>query len=282
MVDHLSCGRVRRSRALDRVGYPHQARVPRARRTGGATRTGRVPVHARSPPRRVPRAGVDDAAVRRVRLGRGDEPPLPPAARPRSDRPLGGLRPAHPSVSTPTIRSRAARSATPGVAIDSMDDMRTLLDGIPLDAVSTSMTINATAATLLLLYLAGRRRAGHRVDSAHGHDPKRHPKGVHRSRHLHFPHPADMRLTMTPSATAPRAAELQHYLDLGYHIREAGSTAAQEIAFTLANGSPMCRPQSTPALRSTIFATDFLLLQRAQPLLEEIAKFRAARRLWGE
>ena len=125
-----------------------------------------------------------------------------------------------------------------GVAIDSIEDMRMLFDGIPLDEVSTSMTINAPAALLLLLYQLVARGAGRRPAQAHRHDPERRAQGVHRPRHLHLPAgavaAADHRhLRLLPHARCPRWNTISIS---GYHMAEAGATPVQEIAFTLANG----------------------------------------------
>ena len=149
-------------------------------------------------------------------LGRGDERALPLPARARPDRPLGRVRPADPARLRLGRPARAwARSAGPGVAIDSIADMELLFDGIPLGEVSTSMTINAPASLLLLLYELVAEDAGRRRRRAPRHGPERHPQGVHRARELHLPAAAvdadhDRPLRVLRGA----AAALEHDLDL--------------------------------------------------------------------
>ena len=124
-----------------------------------------------------------------------------------------------------------------GVAIDSLDDMLTLFDGIPLDNVSTSMTINATASTLLCLYLAVARKQGVAFDKVSGTIQNDILKEyIARGTYIYPPKPS---LRLITDTFAYCAAEVPNWNTIsisGYHIREAGSTAAQEIAFTLADG----------------------------------------------
>ena len=126
-----------------------------------------------------------------------------------------------------------------GVAIDTIDDMRRLFDGIPLDEVSTSMTINAPAVDPAAALRARRRGAGRRRRTKLArHDPERHPQGVHRARELHLPARPSMRLT-TDTVRLLRASTCRSWNTIsisGYHIREKGCSAVQEVAFTLANG----------------------------------------------
>ena len=122
---------------------------------------GRVPVHPRRLSVDVPRAALDDAPVRRLRHRRGDQRALPLPARPRPDGPLDRVR--HADADGPRLRrtpARSARSGCEGVAIDTLDDMETLFDGIPLGEVTTSMTINAPAAILLAFYVAAAEEQG--------------------------------------------------------------------------------------------------------------------------
>ena len=116
------------------------------------SRPRQLPLRAGCPPRRLPVAAVDDAPVRGVLVGGGDQPAVPAAAGARPDRPLGGLRSAH--AARPRLRRSpgAGRGRPHRGRIDSIEDMQLLLDGIPLDEVSTSMTINAPGSLLLLLY----------------------------------------------------------------------------------------------------------------------------------
>ena len=170
-----------------------------------------------------------------------------------------------------------------GVAIESIDDMHVLLDGLPLDQVSTSMTINATAATLLALYDRGRRRARHPARRAVGDDPERHPQGVHRARDVHLP--AGPVAAPVADTFAFCQAEVPRWNTIsisGYHIREAGSDAVQEVAFTLADGIAYVEAARAAGLAVDDFAPRLSFFFNAHTnLLEEVAKFRAARRLWA-
>ncbi len=170
-----------------------------------------------------------------------------------------------------------------GVAIDSLDDMLTLLDGIPLDQVSTSMTINATASTLLCLYLAVARKQGVAFDKVNGTIQNDILKEyIARGTYI-YPPKASLRLITDTFAYC--AAEVPNWNTIsisGYHIREAGSTAAQELAFTLADA--ICYVQA--ALDVGLSIDDFaprlsFFFNSHNNLLEEVAKFRAARRLWA-
>src|SRR4249919_1505860 len=124
-----------------------------------------------------------------------------------------------------------------GVAIDSLDDMMTLLDGIPLDTVSTSMTINATASTLLCLYLAVARKQNVDFDKVTGTIQNDILKEyIARGTYIYPPAPS-LRLVTDTFAYCAREVPNWNTISIsGYHIREAGSTAAQELAFTLADG----------------------------------------------
>jgi methylmalonyl-CoA mutase N-terminal domain/subunit len=156
---------------------------------GGAPgRAGRVPVHARHPPGHVPRPQVDDAPVRGLRHRDGDERALPLPDRARLDRACRWR------STCPTQLGRdsddplcAGEVGRTGVAIDTIDDMRAVFDGIPLADVSTSMTINAPAAVLLLLYELVGEEQDVPAEQLRGHDPERRAEGVHRARQLHLP-----------------------------------------------------------------------------------------------
>ena len=171
-----------------------------------------------------------------------------------------------------------------GVAIDSLDDMLTLFDGIPLDTVSTSMTINATASTLLCLYLAVARKQGVSFDRVSGTIQNDILKEyIARGTYIFPPKPS---LRLITDTFAYCAAEVPNWNTIsisGYHIREAGSTAAQELAFTLADA--ICYVQA--AIDVGLKVDDFgprlsFFFNSHNDLLEEIAKFRAARRLWAK
>ncbi len=170
-----------------------------------------------------------------------------------------------------------------GVAIDSLDDMLTLFDGIPLDTVSTSMTINSTASTLLCLYLAVARRQNVGFDKVTGTVQNDILKEyIARGTYIYPPRPS---LRLITDMFAYCAAEVPNWNTIsisGYHIREAGSTAAQEIAFTLADGICYVQAAIDVGLKVDDFAPRLsFFFNSHNNLLEEIAKFRAARRLWA-
>ncbi len=170
-----------------------------------------------------------------------------------------------------------------GVAIDSLDDMLTLFDGIPLDQVSTSMTINSTASTLLCLYLAVARKQGVGFDKVSGTIQNDILKEyIARGTYIYPPKPS---LRLITDTFAYCAAEVPNWNTIsisGYHIREAGSTAAQEIAFTLADGICYVDAAISVGLKVDDFAPRLsFFFNSHNNLLEEIAKFRAARRLWA-
>jgi len=170
-----------------------------------------------------------------------------------------------------------------GVAIDSLDDMLTLFDGIPLDQVSTSMTINATASTLLCLYLAVARKQGVAFDKLSGTIQNDILKEyIARGTYI-YPPTASLRLiTDTFAFCATEAPNWNTISISGYHIREAGSTAAQEIAFTLADGIAYVQAAIDVGLEVDNFAPRLsFFFNSHNNLLEEVAKFRAARRLWA-
>ena len=170
-----------------------------------------------------------------------------------------------------------------GVAIDSLDDMLTLFDGIPLDTVSTSMTINSTASTLLCLYLAVAKKQNVSFDKVGGTIQNDILKEyIARGTYIYPPKPS---LRLITDTFAYCAAEVPNWNTIsisGYHIREAGSTAAQELAFTLADG--ICYVQS--AIDVGLDVDNFgprlsFFFNSHNNLIEEICKFRAARRLWA-
>ncbi len=170
-----------------------------------------------------------------------------------------------------------------GVAIDSLDDMLTLFDGIPLDQVSTSMTINSTASTLLCLYLAVARRQGVPFSKVNGTIQNDILKEyIARGTYIYPPKPS---LRLITDTFAYCAAEVPNWNTIsisGYHIREAGSTAAQELAFTLADGIAYVQAAINVGLKVDDFGPRLSFFFNAHnELLEEIAKFRAARRLWA-
>ncbi|HEX8370404.1 MAG TPA: methylmalonyl-CoA mutase family protein [Pyrinomonadaceae bacterium] len=171
-----------------------------------------------------------------------------------------------------------------GVAIDSVEDMLTLFGGIPLDKVSTSMTINATASTLLCLYLAVARKQNVAFDKVNGTIQNDILKEyIARGTYIYPPKPSLRLITDTFAFCAAEVPNWNTISISGYHIREAGSTAAQEIAFTLADGIAYVDAAISVGLEVDNFAPRLSFFFNAHNnLLEEIAKFRAARRLWAK
>jgi methylmalonyl-CoA mutase N-terminal domain/subunit len=170
-----------------------------------------------------------------------------------------------------------------GVAIDSIADMEALLDGIPLGEVSTSMTINAPAALLLLLYelvAEGQGVTGDRLRGTVQNDILK--EYAARGNYIFPPRPS-MRLTTDLFAyCAERIPSWNTISVSGYHIREAGSTAVQEIAFTLANGIAYCEAAVAAGLSPDVFGERVSFFFNAHNhFFQEVAKFRAARRLWA-
>jgi len=170
-----------------------------------------------------------------------------------------------------------------GVAIDSLEDMRLLLAGLPLDKVTTSMTINATAAILLLLYELVAEEQGVAPASLGGTVQNDILKEyVARGTYVYPPRPSMRLITDTFAYCADRLPSWNTISISGYHIREAGSTAVQEIAFTLANGIAYVEAARAAGLDVDSFAPRLSFFWNAHNnLFEEIAKFRAARRMWA-
>ena len=170
-----------------------------------------------------------------------------------------------------------------GVAIDSLEDMERLFEGIPLDTVSTSMTINATASTLLCLYLAVARKQNVAFDKVKGTVQNDILKEyIARGTYIYPPAPS-LRLVTELFAFCAREVPKWNTISIsGYHIREAGSTAVQEVAFTLADGITYVEAALSAGLKVDEFAPRISFFFNAHNnLLEEIAKYRAARRLWA-
>jgi methylmalonyl-CoA mutase N-terminal domain/subunit len=170
-----------------------------------------------------------------------------------------------------------------GVAIDSLEDMETLFDGIPLEKVSTSMTINATAAILLCLYVAVAKRQGADLAKISGTVQNDVLKEyIARGTYIYPVRPA-MRIVTDIFAWCRAHLPKWNTISIsGYHIREAGSTAVQEVAFTLADGVAYVQAALDAGLSVDEFAPQLSFFFNAHnDLLEEIAKYRAARRLWA-
>jgi len=169
-----------------------------------------------------------------------------------------------------------------GVAIDSLADMRLLLAGLPLDRVTTSMTINATAAILLLLYQLVAEEQGVAPEQLGGTIQNDILKEyIARGTYIYPPRPS-MRLVTDTFAYCARVLPRWNSISIsGYHIREAGSTAVQEVAFTLANGIAYVEAALAAGLAVDDFAPRLSFFWNAHNhLFEEVAKFRAARRMW--
>src|SRR5438552_2237119 len=170
-----------------------------------------------------------------------------------------------------------------GVSIASVEDMADLFEGIPLERVSTSMTINATAAILLALYIAVARRRGVAVERLAGTVQNDILKEyIARGTYI-FPPPPSMRLITDLFAYCHRRVPRWNTISIsGYHMREAGSTAVQEVAFTLANAIAYVEAALSAGLAIDDFAPQLSFFFNAHnDLIEEVAKFRAARRLWA-
>jgi methylmalonyl-CoA mutase N-terminal domain/subunit len=170
-----------------------------------------------------------------------------------------------------------------GVAIDSLADMELLLDGIPLGEVSTSMTINAPASLLLLLYelvAEGQGVAGDRLRGTVQNDILK--EYIARGNYIYPPRPS-MRITTDLFAYCHERLPRWNTISIsGYHIREAGSTALQELAFTLANGIAYCEAAVAAGLSPDEFGERLSFFFNAHNhFFQEVAKFRAARRLWA-
>jgi methylmalonyl-CoA mutase N-terminal domain/subunit len=170
-----------------------------------------------------------------------------------------------------------------GVAIDSIADMEVLLDGIPLGEVSTSMTINAPASLLLLLYELVAEQQGVESTALRGTVQNDILKEYVARGNYIFPPKPSMRLTTDLFAyCADRVPRWNTISISGYHIREAGSTAVQELAFTLANGIAYCRAAVDAGLSPDEFGERLSFFFNAHnDFFVEVAKFRAARRLWA-
>ena len=170
-----------------------------------------------------------------------------------------------------------------GVAIDSLADMELLLEGIPLADVSTSMTINAPAALLLLLYELVAEGQGARGDTLRGTVQNDILKEYCARGNYIFPPRPSMRITTDLFAYCAERLPRWNTISIsGYHIREAGSTAAQEVAFTLANGIAYCEAAVAAGLSPDDFGERLSFFFNAHNhFFQEVAKFRAARRLWA-
>ncbi len=170
-----------------------------------------------------------------------------------------------------------------GVAISSVEDMAALFEAIPLDRASTSMTINSTASILLCLYMAVGERQGvpsERLSGTVQNDILK--EYIARGTYVYPPGPSMRLITDTFAFCRERVPRWNTISISGYHLREAGSTAAQEVAFTLANGIAYVIAAQEAGLKVDEFAPQLSFFFNAHNnLLEEVGKFRAARRLWA-
>jgi methylmalonyl-CoA mutase N-terminal domain/subunit len=170
-----------------------------------------------------------------------------------------------------------------GVAIDTLADMETLFEGIPLGKVSTSMTINAPASMLLAMYVVLAEKQGVSLDKLSGTVQNDILKEyVARGTYIFAPAPSMRLVTDTFAFCAEHLPAWNSISISGYHIREAGSTAVQEVAFTLANGVAYVEAARRAGLDVDVFGPRLSFFFNSHiDFLEEIAKFRAARRLWA-
>ena len=171
-----------------------------------------------------------------------------------------------------------------GVAISSIEDMEVLLEGLPLEKISTSMTINSTAGILLALYIAVAKRRGISADKLTGTIQNDLLKEyIARGTYIFPPRPSLRVITDIFDYCAKEVPNWNTISISGYHIREAGSTAAQEIAFTLANGITYVEAAIAKGLDVDSFAGRLSFFFNVHNnFLEEVAKFRAARRMWAK
>jgi len=171
-----------------------------------------------------------------------------------------------------------------GVAIDTLADMEILFDGIPLDEVTTSMTINAPASILLAMYIAVAEKQGLNLDQIGGTIQNDILKEYMAQKSYIFPPKPSMRIIMDIIKYCSENVPKWNTISIsGYHIREAGSTAAQELAFTLINGLEYVRWAVKAGMNIDDFAPRLSFFFNAHnDFFEEIAKYRAARRIWAK
>ena len=171
-----------------------------------------------------------------------------------------------------------------GVSISSLEDMQQLFAGIPLDKVTTSMTINATAAILLALYIAVAKKQGvdlRRLSGTLQNDILK--EYIARGTYIYPPRPSLRLITDVFAYCAHEVPQWNTISISGYHMREAGATAVQELAFTLANGIEYVHAAVRAGLEVDAFAPRLaFFFDSHNNLLEEVAKFRAARRMWSK
>jgi methylmalonyl-CoA mutase N-terminal domain/subunit len=171
-----------------------------------------------------------------------------------------------------------------GVIIDSLEDMEILFDGIPLDKVTTSMTINSPAAVVWAMYIAAAEKQGAKMSQLGGTIQNDILKEYIAQKEYIFPIPPSMRLVVDTFEFGSRHVPKWNTISIsGYHIREAGSTAIQELAFTLADGEAYVQSALERGLQIDDFAPRLSFFFNAHnDLFEEVAKYRAARRIWAK
>ena len=176
----------------------------------------------------------------------------------------------------------AGEFGTCGVAVSSLADMEVLLDGIPLDRISTSMTINSPAAPIWAMYIAAAEKKGYPRASLEGTTQNDILKEYIAQKEFLFPPEASMRLVVDTIEFGSRELPRWNTISIsGYHIREAGSTAVQELAFTIADGMAYVEACIARGMRVDDFAPRLsFFFNSHSDFFEEIAKFRAARRIW--
>lgn len=171
-----------------------------------------------------------------------------------------------------------------GVAIDTLRDMEILFDGIKLEEITTSMTINSTASILLAMYIALAKKQGADIKKISGTIQNDILKEyAARGTYIYPPTPSMRIITDIFEYCSKEVPKWNTISISGYHIREAGSTAVQELAFTLANGKEYCKAAIDKGLDINVFAKRLSFFFNAHNnLFEEVAKFRAARRMWAK
>jgi methylmalonyl-CoA mutase N-terminal domain/subunit len=221
--------------------------------------------------------------VRRLRNAGGHQPALQVPHDPRDDGTLHRLRHARAHGLRRRPLDEPGEVGKEGVAISTLRDFEILFDGIPLDEVTTSMTINASAIVALCMYIAVAEKQGVPWRSW-GHHPERHAQGVHRPEGVDRPPRPAVRIVVDMIDFCSRHMPRWHPVSIsGYHIREAGATAVQELAFTLADGIGYVEECVKRGMAVDDFAARLSFFWDVHnDFFEEIAKFRAARRIWAQ
>ena len=272
----------------DAVGRADPAALHRGRPAGAGARSacpGEYPFTRGVYPSMYRGPAVDDAPVRRLRHGGGDQRALPLPARPRADGALDGVR--HAVADGPRLRSRALarRGRARGRRRSTRwTTWRRCSPGIDLGEVTVSMTINAPAAIMLAYYVVAAEEGGVPRDRLGGHDPGRHPQGVHRPEGVVLPgRSGDAAARRHDRVVGARAAALAPGLDLRLpHPRGGLDGRAGARVHAQGRAAPTSSRRSTRGLDVDEFAPRLSFFFNAQiDFFEEIAKYRAARRIWA-